>query len=388
MGYVFLKKKVCIICGSRSDWGYFTPILDIIKDYDFKYEVCFLNMSVLDSYGNIYEEEKRKKKYKVSYQILNSFEGGSASSMAKSIGSAILSLVDFFQSNEFDWILLAGDRGEQLAAAIAASYMYIPVAHIQSGEVSGNIDGMARHAITKLAHIHFASNSDAANRVVRMGEQKFRVHNIGAPQLDDLYKLKKNFNLNFFNKKMSANFQKEKYVICVFHGVTEDTALFGKNDVEPLMKSLELINLKKIWILPNNDAGSSMIKSKIISKKNKDDYIYSNLNRILYLSLLKNALFIIGNSSSGIIESPVFKIPCINIGRRQQGRLQATNTVNAKMELSSISKSINLVTSKNFRKKCRNVKSPYGNGNASKKILEILSSININDKLLVKRISY
>lgn len=178
-------KKLMFITGSRGEWGYIRPILNLLNQHEeAKAVLVVTNMHLLPSYGNSYKEIEHDG-FHIDYKVHMSLDGYSHYTQAKSLGIFLNSLPDIIEAEKPDWIVLAGDRGEQLMGAIAGAYTYTPVAHIQAGELSGNIDGMTRHAIGKLVHMHFASNQDAANRLVKMGEEAFRVFNTGAPQVDE-----------------------------------------------------------------------------------------------------------------------------------------------------------------------------------------------------------
>ena len=178
-------RKILLISGSRGEYGYIRPILRIIEnDPDLEYEIVATNMHLLPDFGfsiNAFEEDG----FLVKHKPLMTLAGYTPESMVKSMGVFALSITDILQSSKPDLILLAGDRGEQFIGAMAGAHLNIPVAHIQAGEISGNIDGLTRHAIARYSHIHFAANKDAANRLVKSGEQPERVFNVGAPQLDE-----------------------------------------------------------------------------------------------------------------------------------------------------------------------------------------------------------
>lgn len=380
------KIRLLFVTGSRGEWGYIRPILKLIqKSNQFSYELCVTNMHLLPSFGNSYKEIENDG-FNIKYKINMSVDGYNHYTQVKSLGIFLSSFSDILSSDKPDWIILAGDRGEQLMASIAGAYTYCPVLHIQAGERSGNIDGMSRHAIGKFTHIHIASNKDAKERLIKLGEEDFRVYNVGAPQLDELVNglytdkeiLNKNFNFNFNNK----------YLLVVQHPVTEE---FEKADfqIKETMSALSDFNIPKIVIMPNNDAGS--IKIQIgIEKFLKGDYqVFSNLSRQDYLGILNNASVIVGNSSSGILEAPTFKIPCVNIGRRQNGREQAKNVINCDFDKLEIKNSIQKALDENFKKSLKkNCINPYGDGKSSKKILEIILKSKINNKLIVKDITY
>lgn len=369
------KLKLLFVCGSRGEWGYIRPILELCKKEKIIYELITTNMVLLDEHGSLVNEIK--KNFKVSNEIMMSLSGDTLNSMTKSLGIYFTSFVDTLNRLKPDWIIIAGDRGEQFMSAIAGAYSYIPVAHIQAGERSGNIDGVVRHAIAKISHIHFASNNDAAKRLQKLGEEKYRIFNVGAPQLDEIY-------LNKISYKFCAN--KKNFFLVVFHPVTEE---YAKNDryIEIICKTLNKFKNKKIWILPNNDAGNAVIKKKVVELRDQNIEIHENVTRSEYLGLLKRCSLIIGNSSSGLIEAPSFRTPCVNIGRRQIDRVQSNNVINISCDEKKIKAAIKKAMSKNFQNKINNI-NPYGDGKSSLKILNILKKTKINEKLLIKRITY
>ncbi len=379
-------KKIMILTGSRGEWGYIRPLLKLIDSRkDVEYRLVVTNMHLLPAYGNSYKEIENDG-FKIHYKIHMYLEGDTHYTMAKSLGICLTSLPDIIENEKPDWLLLAGDRGEQLMGAIAASYTYTPVAHIQAGEVSGNIDGMARHAIGKLVHLHFASNEDAKNRLIKLGEQPFRVFNVGAPQLDELVDAKYT-SLEDLENKFVLDL-KNGFLLAVMHPVTEESSRAGEQ-AEIFIDSLNSFDLPKILILPNNDTGSSDIKKTINKYKKGKYYIFANLKREDYLGLLKHCSAIVGNSSSGLLEAPTFRTPAVNIGNRQFMRYRGNNVINVSWDKDAIVNAIKKATSKEFKQfLIENVDNPYGDGHSSERILNLLLTLNIDDKLLVKHLTY
>ena len=353
-------RKIMVITGSRGEWGYIRPILKLIDAHDdLDYVLVVTNMHLLPSYGNSYKEIEADG-FKIHYKINMSLDGYNHYTHSKSLGLVLLQLPDIIEVEKPDWILLAGDRGEQLSAAIAAAYTYTPVAHIQAGEVSGNIDGMARHAIGKLVHLHFASNVDAEQRLLKLGEEGFRVFNVGAPQIDEMVNAEYT-DIAQLERELCVELSGE-YILAVMHPVTEEMSK-ASEQAEIFIKALNHFDIPKVMILPNNDAG--------------------------YLGLLKNCKCIVGNSSSGLLEAPTFKIPAVNIGRRQNQRFRGINVIDVEFDIEKIVFSIKKAMSDEFniylKKNCVN---PYGDGNSSAKILEILLNTKIDDKLLIKNLTF
>ncbi len=380
-----MNRKIMIITGSRGEYGYIRPIINTISDNDkLEYIIVATNMLLTPEFGyaiNNFHHDNIEVKYKIDM----SMSGYSNSSMTKSLGIFLQSLSDILKNDRPDIILLAGDRGEQLIGAIAGAHMNIPVAHIQAGELSGNIDGMSRHAITKFAHIHFASSVDAKNRLLSMGEQEFRVFNTGAPQLDEfsMYRYDSRDNLyRKFGLDCSSPF-----CLLVQHSVTEESG-DSEKQMTTVLDALISLSMQIVLIYPNNDAGSIGILEAIDSINYHSIHIQRNVDRESYANLMKHASFIIGNSSSALLEAPTFDLPAINVGRRQDGRLQAKNVINVEFNESDIKEAILEVSSKDFRRKITDISNPYGDGKSSPRIVDILLNLEINSKLLNKQLTY
>ena len=378
------KDHYLFLCGSRGEWGYIRPILDICKKKKIKYSLIATNMLLLNSHGKLVNEIKLQG-YNITDEVYMSLEGSDYFTMTKSLSILLSSFVDILKRIKPKWIVLAGDRGEQLVGAIAGAYTYTPVAHIQAGERSGNIDGVTRHAIAKFVHMHLATNDDATNRLIKSGEEEKRVKKVGAPQLDEIRNKK---YLQFKElKKEFGNIVNSDYFLVLLHPVTEEIKKV-KKQVKTLINVLKKYNNSKIWIFPNNDAGSEIIKNEIIKNRDINSKVYSNLSREKFLSLMKYSKFIIGNSSSGLIEAPSFKKPAINLGRRQKDRIKGNNIIDADFIEDQISKAITKAMSIKFNRDIKKMKNPYGDGDSSKKILELLSKTEIDDKLLIKKMTY
>lgn len=379
-------KKIMIITGSRGEWGYIRPIMRLMqKRNDVTPILVVTNMHLLESYGSSYKEIERDG-FTIDYKVHMSLDGYNHYTQAKSLGIFLNSLPDILDKERPDWVLLAGDRGEQLMGAIAASYTYTPVAHIQAGELSGNIDGMTRHAIGKLVHMHFAANEDAADRLVKLGEERFRVFNVGAPQIDEMVQAQYT-ELPELEDKLLVSLSKG-YILAVMHPVTEEASKAGEQ-AKIFIQALNEFDCPKIVILPNNDAGSNLVKDAIYEYRKGAYHFYSNLKREDYLGLLKNAKCIVGNSSSGLLEAPTFQIPAVNIGRRQDMRFRGANVIDVEFDKESVVRAIEKAVSEEFhaylQKNCVN---PYGDGRSSERILDLLLHTKVDEKWLVKKLTY
>ena len=378
-------RRIAFLTGSRGEWGYIRPIIRLIEnDPNMDYQIIATNMHMLPQFGNTVNEIERDG-FHVIEKMYMTYDGFTSVTMAKSLGSLLLELPTVIQRLKPDILLLAGDRGEQLVGAIVGVHLGIPVAHIQAGELSGNVDGIIRHSITKLAHIHFAANEEFAERVIRMGEQKFRVFTSGAPLVDEIV------NGEFTpEEEIREKYRIEKsgnFVLAVQHPVTEEENLSG-SQVEETIEALLELGWPAIFIYPNADAGSEGIRAKLSKLKRPNIRLFRNLPRQDYLGLLRVADVMVGNSSSGVMEAPSFGTPAINIGRRQNNRLQAANVINVNYNKDEIVAAIRQGATPEFRAIARSSKNPYGDGKASERIVEVLKTIEINEELLRKEMTY
>ncbi len=381
---VSVQPKLLFVCGSRGEWGYIRPLLRRCESRGIQYSICATNMLLIPEYGALVEEIRRDG-FVVEDELIMSFEGNNHYTMAKSLGVFLCSFIDSLLRVKPDWVVIAGDRGEQLMAAIGGAYCYVPVAHIQAGERSGNIDGVARHAIGKFAHLHFASNEDAADRLRRLGEEEFRIHNVGAPQLDEL--VEGRFSTR---EELEARYSmdlSQPYLLVVQHPVTEDFER-AESQVEELAAALNEIAAPKIWILPNNDAGAGTVRKAVLQHRKSSIKLFPNLTRADFLGFLKRTSCLVGNSSAGLLEAPTFGVPAVNIGRRQNDRVQGQNVLNCNYARDEIVSAIQRALSMDFKKLLEKGNNPYGDGRSSERILDVLERIRPDDELLVKRLTY
>lgn len=373
-----------MLTGSRGEWGYIRPVLRLIEqDADLDYQLIVTNMHLLPEFGQSVREIEQDG-FRVDDRIYMTFDGYTAATMTKSLACLLLELPTVLERLRPDIILLAGDRGEQLMGALAGLHLGIAVAHIQAGELSGNVDGVVRHAITKLAHIHFAANEEFAERVRRLGEHDFRIFLTGAPLVDELVQgavssadeIRKRYRI-----------QDERLILAVQHPVTEEEGDAGMQLIET-MGALSDVGWPIVVVYPNADAGSEHIREQLATLKRPNIRLFRNLPRQDYLGLMKMANVIVGNSSSGIMEAPTFGTPCVNIGRRQNGRPQAENVINVSYDRSAIVAAIRRATSSAFVARARASRNPYGDGTASARIVQTLKTVKIDERLLNKEMAY
>jgi GDP/UDP-N,N'-diacetylbacillosamine 2-epimerase (hydrolysing) len=356
----------------------------ISQDPCLEYSIIATSMHILPQFGMSVHEIERDG-FRVEERVYMTFDGYNTATMTKSLACLLLELPTVLQRIKPDILLLAGDRGEQLMGAVAGLHLGIAVAHVQAGELSGNVDSIVRHAITKLAHIHFAANEEFAHRVRRMGEQDFRVYVTGAPLVDEL--VRETFTpLNELQSKFRLD-PDGPLVLAAQHPVTEEEAAAGEQVSETLHALIEL-GWPAIFVYPNADAGSEQIRAKLSQFKRPHIRFFRNLPRAHYLGFMRRATVMVGNSSSGIMEAPTLGTPAVNIGRRQNGRPQTANVINAGYSRQQILKAIREATTPEFIARAKSTVNPYGDGHSSERIVRLLREVEIGPKLLNKKMAY
>ncbi len=361
-----LKKKIVFVTGTRADYGKLKSIITILqKNKKFEPIIFVTGMHNLSSYGYTHTElnkDKIKNLFKYKNQAKND-------SMDVIVSKTINVFSKFINKIKPDLIVIHGDRVEPLACAIVGSLNNILVAHIEGGEVSGTVDEILRHSISKLSHVHFVSNKLAKKRLIQMGEIQKNIFIIGSPDVDlmsskyipSMREAKKRYRINYKN-----------YGILLFHPVVskeEKSSL--KRKINILVNCIKKSKFNYVVIFPNNDSGSSVILNEYKKlKKNKRVKIFPSLRFEYYLSLLKGSNFIIGNSSSGVREAPYYGIPTINIGTRQNKRSSSKSINNVDFNKNNINKLINKFKSKKIV--LQRLKE-FGSGNANKKFINIIS---------------
>jgi GDP/UDP-N,N'-diacetylbacillosamine 2-epimerase (hydrolysing) len=307
--------------------------------------------------------------------------------IAKSIGLGTIGFADAFDQLRPDIVVILGDRFEMLAPAQAAMAARIPIAHLYGGEATeGMIDEAVRHAITKMSHLHFTSHDEYRRRVIQLGEDPSRVFNVGAIGIDSIRGLKL---LNREEFESSINFKLGKRnLLITFHPVTLDEKGSAKLQFDELLAALdELQGTKLIFTKPNADSDGHELFEMIdnfVARKPSDRVAFTSLGQKRYLSAMQFVDGVVGNSSSGLIEVPSFRIGTINIGDRQQGRIRAASVIDCEPTKASIAKALTQLFSEGFRKSVQTVVSPYGEGGVAQKITQVLASTSL-EGILKKR---
>ena len=365
------KRKICVVTGSRAEYGLLCPILIKIQESN-KLELQLISTSSHHSteYGLTYKQIENDG-FTIDDKINNLFPSDSNSSIVKSTAKATSLLSDSFDRLEPDIVLLLGDRYETHASATAAMLMNIPIAHIHGGEVTeGAVDEQIRHSITKMSYLHFCSTETYRKRVIQMGEDPARVFYSGAPGIDNIKNLKlltKNKLEKELNWKLTF-----KSALFTYHPVTLEESDV-EIDLEVILSILETFSFNILFTYANADSGGKVINQKIeefcIIQPARYKVVKS-LGQIKYLSAMKYVDLLIGNTSSGIIEAASFRKPVVNIGDRQKGRLRGENVIDC--NLKTLQESIKLALSSSFRNKIKNLNNIYGTGAAADIILDKL----------------
>ncbi|WP_338377963.1 UDP-N-acetylglucosamine 2-epimerase [uncultured Flavobacterium sp.] len=362
-----MSKKILFLTGTRADFGKIKSLLQILEEHaDFNPFVFVTGMHLQKKYGYTLLEVER-----CGFSNVHTFENHThETTMDLTLAKTIEGLSTFVKECNPDMIVIHGDRVEALAGAIVGSLNNILVAHIEGGEVSGTIDELIRHSTSKMSHVHFVSNKQAKKRLIQMGELKESVFVIGSPDVDIMF----SDNLpNLEEVKKYYQIPYKQYAVVMFHPVTTEVKqmkAYADNFVSALLKDQH----NYVVVYPNNDSGSSIIlESYEKLKENHRFKIFPSLRFEYFLTLLKNAKFIIGNSSAGIREAPYYGIPIINIGTRQQNRALDDAIVNVDYTKESILDALQRIDKVN----CQKTMSTFGDGNSSALFLKSLLNEDI-----------
>lgn len=384
-----LKRKVCVVTGTRAEYGLLSLLMKGIQsEPQFELQIIVTGMHLSPEFGLTYKEIE-KDGFIIHKKVEMLLSSDTENAITKSIGLATIGFADALEELNPDLLILLGDRYEILAAATAALIYKIPIAHLHGGErTEGLIDEAIRHSVTKMSHLHFVASEEYRTRVIQMGENPENVYNVGGLGVDAIC------NLNLLSKKelekwMQFNFQNRSLSV-TFHPVTLESNSAEKQFNE-LLLALEyyILNYKAsvIFTKPNADTGGRVVIQLIDNfiKKHPDNAIaFKSMGHLRYLSLLQFVDGVIGNSSSGLLEAPTFKIGTINIGDRQKGRVIPDSLIQCEPDVQSIIQAIDMLYSSSFQLKLKEIVNPYGNGGASMKILEILKSYELCERLIKK----
>lgn len=383
-----MSRKICVVTGTRAEYGIFYPVLEAIKtSSDLELYLIVTGMHLMKEFGyTVKEIEEDGVSIYQRIEIAQIEDTGKA--MANSVGKAVTELANCFDRLQPDIVVILGDRGEMLAAAVAANYLNIPIAHIHGGEISGHVDGLMRHAITKMAHIHFPATPESKSRIIKMGEEPWRIFQVGAPALDRI--LNQSLPAEAELRKKYLLSKDKPFLLVVQHPVSIESNEAG-GQMEITLEAVIEVGLPAIAIYPNADAGGREMISVIKKYALNCDLIklIANASHEDYLGLMKISAVLVGNTSSGIIEAPSFRLAVVNIGIRQEGRERSTNIIDVPHNKKAIVQAIKkALYDQKFREKVKSCKNPYGDGHASERITKVLEIIKLDKKLFQKKMTY
>ena len=373
-----MKRKICVITGGRSDYGLLKwPMKAIQADKDLELQVIATGMHLSSKFGFTVNEIEQDG-FKVDEKVECLDGGDSAIDITKAMAKTMVGCAEAYSRLKPDIVLILGDRFEIFSAVSAAIVAKIPIAHLHGGEVtSGAIDESFRHAITKMSTLHFVANEEYKCRVLQMGENPSHVYNVGGSGVDAI------LNVDLLSKEQLAselgiNFL-SKSLLVTFHPETA-TSNAPESQIREIINALARLNdTTLIFTMPNADTGNSIVTEIIqdFVNENENRYFFESLGQTRYLSTLRIVDGVVGNSSSGIAEAPSFKIATINVGYRQNGRLQASSVLQCEAKSEDISRCLEVMYSNAFQVNLKNTLNPYGMGGSSLKIVNLLTEVNL-----------
>ena len=382
-------RKIAAVTGTRAEYGILRPVLKAIDAHpELELALVVTGMHLLHEFGDTVKEIERDG-FKIDARVDMLLASDTLSGMAKSVGLGIFGMAQTWEQLRPHIVLVLGDRLESFAATVASAYMHIPVAHLQGGDtgIGSNIDNPNRHAMTKFAHIHLPATEEARERIIKMGEEEWRVYNVGSPALDSVLN-EELLPSEEIVRKYSVDLS-QPLILLIQHSVTTQVDE-ASHQMRITLEAIKELSLQTILIYPNSDAGGrKMIEIIKQYEDNPHIKIYKNIIHKEYLSLMQMASAIVGNSSSAYIEAPSFGLPAIQIGIRQKGREKGNNVIEIGHDKQEIVKAIEkALTDKEFLAEVKKCENPYGDGKTGPRVAEILNKIEVTPELIRKKITY
>lgn len=380
-----MKRKICVVTGTRAEYGLLTPLLhEIKKDINLELQIIATGMHLSPEFGLTYKEIE--KEFKIDKKIEMLLSSDTSIGISKSMGLAQISFAEAYNELKPDIVVVLGDRYEIFSAVATAMICRLPIAHLSGGELTfGAIDDSIRHAITKMSHIHFVATEEYKKRVIQLGEDEDYVFNFGEAGLDNI------LNLNLLSKEefeCVIDFKlNKKNILFTYHPTTVDSEEKIIQDIDNILDVLsEIKDTNIIFTKANSDAGGRIINSKLekFVQKHPNSKVFTSLGQLRYLSALQYVDAVVGNTSSGIVEAPSFKIGSINIGHRQDGRVKANSVIDCSTSKQAIIDAFKKLYSEKFQLSLKDIVNPYYSGDASLKTKNILKTINL-DEILYKK---
>lgn len=383
-------KKILAVTGIRSEYFILQPIFEEInKRDDLELKIVVTGTHLSPVYGETYKIIEEDGYDIIKLETLLSTD--SLSGRTKSLGIQMMGLTDIVLRENPDWLMVLGDREESISVATVGTYMNIPVAHVCGGDrVVGNIDDSIRHAVTKLAHLHFPTTRENGERILKMGEEHWRVHVVGNPALDSIRK-QPDLSYEYINEKLGTNLSSNKpFILLIKHPLSSEIE-DAEKQMEVTLDAVVQLGHDTVITYPNSDSGSHSIIKVIDDYVKKYDFIkvFKTLPRDIFVNLQKKASLLLGNSSSGVLEAPFLRLPVVNIGNRQKQRQHSENIIFVPHDKELIIEAINnAIFNHEFIERCKNCTNPYGDGYSGEKIARIIAETKIDKDLINKQIVY
>lgn len=377
-----MKRRVCVVTGTRAEYGLLYWLLkEIEADKDLELQLIATGMHLSPEFGLTYQTIE--KEFKINKKIEMLLSSDTSVGISKSMGLAQISFSEAYEELQPDMVVVLGDRYEIFSATSAAMIAKIPIAHLHGGEkTEGAFDESIRHSITKMSHLHFTATNEYKNRVIQLGEHPSRVFNVGGMGIENIKRLKL-LSKDEFEKSIEFKLN-SKNILVTFHPVTLENST-AKEQFQQLLDAIdELEDTNIIFTKANSDTDGRVINQMIdeyVNKNSNKSVVFTSLGQLRYLSALQYVDAVVGNSSSGLAEAPSFKIGTINIGDRQKGRIKASSVIDCEPNKDSILNSFEKLYSKEFPETLKTTINPYGDGYASKKIVEILKNVDLKNIL-------
>jgi len=377
-------KKIAVVTATRAEYGLLSPVIKALraKESDvLKIELIVTGTHLSEVYGMTVSEIDDRIDHKIEIPVKSDSELDISSNQAETL----IKFSELFNKEKYDAVVLLGDRYETLAIAIAAGNTRTPIFHLCGGDTTeGAIDEWIRHSISKMSYLHFVTNEESRKRVIQLGEDPERVFNFGSTSIDNILRIA---DMTKDEALESVDLKDCRYALCTYHPVTMENGTVDAQ-IGEFLKAIEAFkDIEFIVTKSNADQGGARINELLDEAAGRISnlHVFTSLGVRRYLSLMKYSDFVLGNSSSGIIETPAFRVPTVNIGDRQKGRLQSDNIINCGTGSDEIINAIKTAMSEEHINRCKNVISPYGNGNASEQIADKAVQIVMDGRIDLKK---
>lgn len=380
-----MRRHICVWSGKRGGFGALTPTIKELAKYEgVKVSVVVTDQHLYEKFGKTLSEVQQN--FEIAAAIDMEQRGDSNRDRARAVGVCLAKSADVLADLKPDSLLVIGDRGEVFAACIAAHNLRIAIAHVQGGDISGSLDEPVRHAITKLAHIHFPSTEESAKRIIAMGEEPNRVHVVGDTHIDQI--LSRPFTKSDELAERYKIDLKKPFLLVLQHSDSTDPENSGAQMRETL-SAVVASGMRALVVYPCSDQGYEGIIQEIEAHRNSPNIsVHKNIPAPDFVGLQAFATCFVGNSSAGLIEAPYFGLPAVNVGFRQIGREHCSNLLSVSYSRDEILKAISKGITKEFKDMCKKIKPPFGDGTSYKKIAKILVETETTAALLNKRMTY